>query len=232
MMRLSRVHTEAKRAKRWDPYRECYLDPKGNIAIDPKTLSLEAMTAEFAELEESQQRKWWGGGEEKEKEKEKEKEQEQKQKKIDEGIIDTSLEMNAENFGKMVDKVMAAKALEFKCSSSETGKKFKGDSDCKHCMKNCKVCSTQDYLKDTKVNDLAKRVRKVEDQILDRDKMLKFANDQVKKLTEKIDNDKIDVERVRKENEKLIHENRQISENFNKLKQTIQDSDEDTKKNK
>ncbi|MFS7966306.1 hypothetical protein Hanom_Chr09g00772291 [Helianthus anomalus] len=51
MMRLSRVHTEAKRAKRWDADRECYLDPEGNIAIDPKTLSLKAMTAEFAELE-------------------------------------------------------------------------------------------------------------------------------------------------------------------------------------
>ncbi|KAJ0458544.1 putative transcription factor interactor and regulator CCHC(Zn) family [Helianthus annuus] len=238
MMRLSRVHTEAKRAKRWDADRECYLDPEGNIAIDPKTLSLEAMTEEFAELEESQQRKWWGGGEEKEKEKEKE--QEQKPKKIDEGIIDTSLELNTENFGKMADKVLAAKALEVdsksvsesksqvssNASSSESGKKVKGDSDCKHCMKNCKVCSTQAYLKDTKVNDLTKRVRKVEDQILDRDKMLKFSKDQVKKLTEKIDNDKIEVERTRRENEKLIHENRQLSENFNKLKQTIQDSDE------
>ncbi|XP_035840425.1 uncharacterized protein DDB_G0283697-like [Helianthus annuus] len=218
MMRLSRVHTEAKRAKRWDADRECYLDPEGNIAIDPKTLSLEAMTVEFAKLEEFQQRKWWGGGEEKEKEKEKE--QEQKPKKIDEGIIDTSLELNAENFGKMADKVSS------NASSSESGKKVKDDSDCKHCMKNCKVCSTQAYLKDTKVNDLTKRVRKVEDQILDHDKMLKFSNDQVKKLTEKIDNDKIEVERIRRENEKLIHENRQLSENFNKLKQTIQDSDE------
>ncbi|KAF5797637.1 putative transcription factor interactor and regulator CCHC(Zn) family [Helianthus annuus] len=87
MIRISRVYSEAKKAKRWDADRECYLDPEGNIAIDPKTLSLEAFAEEFAELEVSQQREWWGGGEEKEKEKEKE--QEQKPKKIDEGIIDT-----------------------------------------------------------------------------------------------------------------------------------------------
>ncbi|XP_035837793.1 protein FAM133-like [Helianthus annuus] len=72
---------------------------------------LEAFVEEFAELEESQQREWWGGGEEKEKEKEKEKEQEQKPKKIDEGIIDTSQELTAENLGKMADKVLAPKEL-------------------------------------------------------------------------------------------------------------------------
>ncbi|KAJ0734642.1 hypothetical protein HanPI659440_Chr11g0422441 [Helianthus annuus] len=238
MMRISRVYSEAKKAKRWDADRECYLDPEGNIAIDPKTLSLEAFAEEFAELEESQQRKWWGGGEENEKEKEKE--QELKPKKIDEGIIDTSQELNAENFMNMADKVLAAKKLEVDsksesesksqvssiASTSESGKKVKDDSDYKNCMKNCKVCSTLAYLNGTKVNDLIKRVRKVEDQVLDRDKMLKFSNDQVKKLTEKIDNDKIEEERIRKQNEKLVHENRQLSENFNKLQQTIQDSDE------
>ncbi|MFS8035286.1 hypothetical protein Hanom_Chr17g01591311 [Helianthus anomalus] len=56
--------------------------------------------------------------------------------------------------------------------------------------------------------------------------MRKFSNDHVKKLTDKIDNDKIELERIRKENEKLIQENRQLSENFNKLKHTIKDSDE------
>ncbi|XP_022042426.1 myb-like protein X [Helianthus annuus] len=115
MMRIYRVYSKAKKAKRWDADRECYLDPEGNIAIDPKTLSLEAFAEEFAELEESQQREWWGGGEEKEKEKEKEKEQELKPKKIDEGIIDTSQELTAENFGKMADKVSS------NASSSESG---------------------------------------------------------------------------------------------------------------
>ncbi|XP_035843740.1 myosin-2 heavy chain-like [Helianthus annuus] len=178
MLRLSRVFSGARKAKRWNVNRECYLDPKGKIAIDAKTLSLEALVEEFVEQEEAQQREWWGGDEEKENEKEKE--PEQKPKKIDEGIIDTTQDMTAENFGKMADKV----------------------------------------------NDLTKRVRKVEDQILERDRMLKFSNEQVKKLTEKIDNDKIEVERIRRENEKLIHENRQLSENFNKLKQIIQDSDD------
>ena len=65
MIRISRVYSEAKKTKRWDADRECYLEPEGNIAIDPKTLCLEAFAEEFAELEESQQRKWWGGGEEK-----------------------------------------------------------------------------------------------------------------------------------------------------------------------
>ncbi|KAJ0587473.1 hypothetical protein HanIR_Chr04g0163591 [Helianthus annuus] len=52
MIRLSKIFSEAKRAKRWDANRECYLDPQGNIAIDTKTLSLEAFIEEFAEEEE------------------------------------------------------------------------------------------------------------------------------------------------------------------------------------
>ncbi|MFS7945407.1 hypothetical protein Hanom_Chr06g00523931 [Helianthus anomalus] len=38
MIRLSKIFSEAKREKRWDADRECYLGPQGNIAIDTKTL--------------------------------------------------------------------------------------------------------------------------------------------------------------------------------------------------
>ncbi|MFS7993817.1 hypothetical protein Hanom_Chr12g01098561 [Helianthus anomalus] len=109
MIKISGLHTEEKRAKRWDADRECYLDPMGNIAIDSRTLDFDAMIQQIAEEEEYWQRKWWGGGEEKEKEKE------EKSKKIDDGIIDTSQELNAENLVKIADKVLAAKELEFKC---------------------------------------------------------------------------------------------------------------------
>ncbi|MFS7976764.1 putative transcription factor interactor and regulator CCHC(Zn) family [Helianthus anomalus] len=43
IIRISGIYLEAKRARRWDPDRECYLDPYGNIAIDDKTLDLEAI---------------------------------------------------------------------------------------------------------------------------------------------------------------------------------------------
>ncbi|MFS8019504.1 hypothetical protein Hanom_Chr15g01404541 [Helianthus anomalus] len=73
-------------------------------------------------------------------------------------------------------------------------------------MKNCKDCSTITYLNTKKVDDLTKRVRDVEDQIINRDKMLKVSNERSKELTEKIESDKSDIETIRKENEKLIHE--------------------------
>ncbi|XP_021986119.1 uncharacterized protein LOC110882395 [Helianthus annuus] len=69
MMRISRIYYEAKMAKRWDVNRECYLDPEGNIAIDDKTLSEEALVECIAEEEEALQRKWWGGDKENVKEK-------------------------------------------------------------------------------------------------------------------------------------------------------------------
>ena len=66
--KVSRIYTiykEAKRAKRWDPDRECYLDPQGNIAIDPSSLSVDAIIQQYAEEEEARQREWWGEGEKK-----------------------------------------------------------------------------------------------------------------------------------------------------------------------
>ncbi|KAJ0866669.1 hypothetical protein HanRHA438_Chr12g0554411 [Helianthus annuus] len=56
--------------------------------------------------------------------------------------------------------------------------------------------------------------------------MLKASNDILKELTDKIENDRIDKEKVRKENEQLVLENRQISEKFEKLKRMVKDADE------
>ncbi|XP_021984799.1 chromosome partition protein Smc-like [Helianthus annuus] len=161
-------------------------------------------------------------------------------KKVDDGIIDTTQKLTAENLEKMADKVLAAKALKVdsksvsdsksqvssNASTSASGKKIKSDNDCKNCMKECKVCSTITYLNGKKVDDLTDRVRSVEDQILNHDKMLKASNNRVKELTDKIENDKIDKENDRKENEQLVHKNRQISEKFEKLKHTVKDADD------
>ncbi|XP_022004290.1 uncharacterized protein LOC110901825 [Helianthus annuus] len=162
------------------------------------SVSIETVIQEIADYEEGNQRMWWGGAEEKEKEKE------LQTKKVDDGIIDTSQEFTAENLKKMADKVLTAKELEVVSGSgngskskvsqndaiSESGKKAKTKSDYKNCMKNCKVCSTLAYLNGEKTVELAKRVRDVEDQILNRDKMLKASNERLKELTEKIEKDK------------------------------------------
>ncbi|KAF5759072.1 putative transcription factor interactor and regulator CCHC(Zn) family [Helianthus annuus] len=125
ILRISRIYLEARRANRWDPDRECYLDRYGNIAIDNSTLDIEAIIKEIKEDDEYWQHKWWGTPTEKmieeEKEKErkekeekemKEKEEIEKVKKVYTGLIDTTQELIAENLGKMADKVLAAKALE------------------------------------------------------------------------------------------------------------------------
>ncbi|KAJ0442508.1 hypothetical protein HanIR_Chr16g0810131 [Helianthus annuus] len=211
--KVSRIYTiykEAKRAKRWDPDRECYLDPQGNIAIDPSSLSVDAIIQQYAKEEEARQREWWGEGEKKVEEKEDK--VKSAEKKIDDEVIDTSQELTAENLMKMADKVLAAKELEVDSSSGTesnakvsqinmnvvSGKKDKSESDCKNCMKNCKDCSTIAYLNNKKVEDLTKRVREVENQILNRDKLLKASNDRAKELTEKIESDKSDIERTKK----------------------------------
>ncbi|KAM0067033.1 putative transcription factor interactor and regulator CCHC(Zn) family [Helianthus debilis subsp. tardiflorus] len=73
--RISRIFLDARRARRWDPDRECYLDEYGNIAIDDKTLGLEAIIKELKEEDEYLQHKWWGTPTEKMKEEEREKEE-------------------------------------------------------------------------------------------------------------------------------------------------------------
>ncbi|MFS8034058.1 hypothetical protein Hanom_Chr17g01576731 [Helianthus anomalus] len=89
-------------------------------------------------------------------------EEELKSRKFDNGIIDTTKEMMVENMTKIADKVLMAKKLEVdsksvsestskvskSCSNNESGKtdEAKTESDCKNCMKECKVCSTHAYL--------------------------------------------------------------------------------------
>ncbi|KAJ0728253.1 putative transcription factor interactor and regulator CCHC(Zn) family [Helianthus annuus] len=46
------AYKEAEKAKRWDPDRECYLDPKGNICIDPSTIDVEILMKSILPVEE------------------------------------------------------------------------------------------------------------------------------------------------------------------------------------
>ncbi|MFS7946022.1 hypothetical protein Hanom_Chr06g00531141 [Helianthus anomalus] len=43
---------EAKRARRYDPDRECYLDPKGNICVEPSSVDVETLIKSISETEE------------------------------------------------------------------------------------------------------------------------------------------------------------------------------------
>ncbi|XP_035845810.1 uncharacterized protein LOC118492125 [Helianthus annuus] len=118
----------------------------------------------------------------------------------------------------MANKVLAAKELEVVSGSgteskskvsqndqiNESGKKAKTESNCKNCMKDYKVCSTLAYLSGKKTKELTKRVRDVEDQILNRDKMLEASNERSKELTEKIEKDKNDVEKLGKKTKKVL----------------------------
>ncbi|MFS8019603.1 hypothetical protein Hanom_Chr15g01405681 [Helianthus anomalus] len=150
---------EAKRANRWDPDHLCYLDPKGNIIVEQKNIEKdEAKKAEEERL---------------------------KSMNVDNGIIDTTKGMTAENLIKMSDKVLMAKALEVdskstsssestskvnnSVSTNESGKtdSAKTESDCRNCMKECKVCSTHAYLSLKKTHDLVEKVELVEKQVLE-----------------------------------------------------------------
>ncbi|MFS7911103.1 hypothetical protein Hanom_Chr02g00114091 [Helianthus anomalus] len=46
------AYKEAKKARRWDPDRECYLDPEGNICIDPSIIDLETLMKSILTAEE------------------------------------------------------------------------------------------------------------------------------------------------------------------------------------
>ncbi|MFS7979294.1 hypothetical protein Hanom_Chr10g00925651 [Helianthus anomalus] len=52
MKRVHNAYKEATKAKRWDPDRECYLDPKGNICVDPKSIDFEALVKSIPPVEE------------------------------------------------------------------------------------------------------------------------------------------------------------------------------------
>ncbi|KAJ0494403.1 hypothetical protein HanIR_Chr12g0597091 [Helianthus annuus] len=56
--------------------------------------------------------------------------------------------------------------------------------------------------------------------------MVKASTERIKELTNKIENDKTNHERIRQENEKLVLENSQITEKFEKLKTKMKDNDD------
>ncbi|MFS7964090.1 hypothetical protein Hanom_Chr08g00746101 [Helianthus anomalus] len=147
--------------------------------------------------------------------------------------------MTVENLTKMADQVLMAKALVVdskSASKSESSEKVsssgsnnkpgkaenaKYESVCRGCMRECKVCNTHEYLSRTRIQELTDKIGIIDREVIGRDKLIKGLTERIKELT-----DKNDVERFCKENEKLILENRKISENFDKLKRTIKDSDE------
>ncbi|MFS8021213.1 hypothetical protein Hanom_Chr16g01424811 [Helianthus anomalus] len=58
MNKIHQAYKEAVKAKRWDPNRECYLDPKGNVCTDPKTIDFDALVKSIpSEVEEIQKEK-------------------------------------------------------------------------------------------------------------------------------------------------------------------------------
>ncbi|KAJ0490443.1 putative transcription factor interactor and regulator CCHC(Zn) family [Helianthus annuus] len=166
--RIYNTWKEAKKARRWDTDRECYLDPKGNIVVEPSSVDVETLIKSIAEAEE--QRKI---DDAKKAEKEK-----QESKRIDDGIIDTTKEMNAENLKNMADKVLMTKALEVdskfassfegqvSSSDSESGSgksnSAKAESGCRNCMKECKVYSTHAYFTNKRIQELVEKVDMVE----------------------------------------------------------------------
>ncbi|XP_035831996.1 uncharacterized protein LOC118481024 [Helianthus annuus] len=112
--KIYRAWKEATQANRWDPDRECYLDPNGNIIVEPSSVTLETLIESLKQEDEQRERDAAKKAEE----------EELKSKKIDEGIIDTTKEMTAENLTKMADKVLMAKELEVdsKYASESTSK--------------------------------------------------------------------------------------------------------------
>ncbi|MFS7893759.1 hypothetical protein Hanom_Chr00s001102g01673871 [Helianthus anomalus] len=152
--------------------------------------------------------------------------------------------MTAEKLTMMADQVMMAKALEVDSTStsesdssekvsssssdSESGKaeNAKSESVCRNCMRECKVCKTHGYLSRSKIQELRDKIGILNREVIGRDKRIKGSTDRINELTKKIKTDENNVEQFRKENEKLMLENREISEDFDKLKRIIKDSNE------
>ncbi|KAJ0734988.1 putative transcription factor interactor and regulator CCHC(Zn) family [Helianthus annuus] len=103
--RIYNSYKEAKKAKRWDPDRECYLDPKGNICVDPATIDFEALVKSIPTVEEQIK---IDAANRAERERLKQERHEtylrsKEPKKLDEGIIEVEKEMTSENLTKMAD---------------------------------------------------------------------------------------------------------------------------------
>ncbi|MFS7964306.1 hypothetical protein Hanom_Chr08g00748681 [Helianthus anomalus] len=111
--------------------------------------------------------------------------------------------MTAENLTKMADKVMMAKALEVDstcASESETSKKVsssgsdsepgkaenaKSESDCRNCMKGCKVCNTHEYLSRSQIQELINKINILNKEVIGREKLIKSSTDRINELNEK-----------------------------------------------
>ncbi|MFS7964080.1 hypothetical protein Hanom_Chr08g00746001 [Helianthus anomalus] len=191
--RIYNAYKEAKKTTRWDPDRECYLDPKGNICFDPVTIDFEALVKSISTVEEQIK---IDAAKRTKRERLKQERYEaylrsKEPKKVDEGIIDVEKEMTTENLTKMANQVLMEKALEVdyksaskfesseKVSSSgsnnEPGKaeNAKYESVCRGCMRECKVCNTHDYLSRTRIQELTDKIVIIDREVIGRDKLIK-----------------------------------------------------------
>ncbi|MFS7929091.1 hypothetical protein Hanom_Chr04g00328461 [Helianthus anomalus] len=200
--RIYDSYKEAKKAKMWDPDRECYLDPKGNICIDPKSIDFDALVKSILSVEEQIKIDAEKIAEKERLRQERYEEflRSKKSEKVDEGIIDVKAEMTAKNLTKMADQVTMAKELEVdsksasesesseKVSSSgsddEPGKAEKGKSerDCRNCMKECKVCNTHQYLSRSQIQELTDKINTLQQNMINRYKLVKSSNDRINEL--------------------------------------------------
>ncbi|MFS7937083.1 hypothetical protein Hanom_Chr05g00423351 [Helianthus anomalus] len=122
------------------------------------------------------------------------------ERKRDEGVIDTTKEMTAENLKEMADQVLMAKALEVRLIVLNQ-KVF-----AKVAQKKCNVCNTHAYLANTRIQELIEKIGIIDREVLGRDKLVKTSSERIKELTEKIEKDKSDVERVLQAKEKQINQ--------------------------
>ncbi|MFS7962804.1 hypothetical protein Hanom_Chr08g00730801 [Helianthus anomalus] len=127
-------------------------------------------------------------------------------------IIDVNVEMTAENLKKMADQVLMAKALEVDTKSAsdsessskvssvspndESGKdqEIKFKSDCRNCMKACKVCNTNEFVLKSNIQDLTSKINILKNDMVLKDKLVKSSKEIIDELIEKIKNDEKNVE--------------------------------------
>ncbi|MFS7905571.1 hypothetical protein Hanom_Chr01g00049231 [Helianthus anomalus] len=205
--RIYDTYKEAKKARRWDPDRECYLDSKGNICIKID----DAKRAEKERLKEESRQRYLKSLEQKK----------------DEGIIDTTKEMTTENLKKMADQALMAKALEVdskSASSSESSGKVsssgsenesgkadsaKTESVCKGCTKECNVCNTHTYLANTRIQELIEKMVLIDKEVLNHDKLVKASRvlqakeKQINQQLDEIANLKLQFQEAKIENERI-----------------------------
>ncbi|KAF5801702.1 putative transcription factor interactor and regulator CCHC(Zn) family [Helianthus annuus] len=203
MNRIHRAYKEVVKAKRWDTERECYLDPKGNVCTDPKTIEFDALVKSIPTVEEERLKR--------EAEEKAEKERKENSEKVVNEIIDVNVEMTAENLKKMADQVFMAKALEVDTKSAsesessskvssvgpsvESGKAqdIKTESDCRNFMKACKVYNTNEFVLKSNIQYLTGRINNLKNDMVLKDRIVKSSKERIDELTEKIKNDEKDV---------------------------------------